>query len=72
MSGDFVLTLGGIVYGAALIWTMFVRNKVTEALRVDTLFIPNASERTRPLNLGLGVLTVGYFVYALFRDYILK
>lgn len=72
MPVDLVLTIGGIVYGSALIWTMFVRNKVTEALRIDTLFIPQASEKTRPLNLGFGLLVLGYNVYALFRDYLLK
>lgn len=61
-----------MIYGAALIWTMFVRNKVTEALRLDKLFIPNASEGTRPLNLGFGILALGYNIYALFRDYLLK
>ncbi len=72
MSLDLALTLGGMIYGAALIWTMFVRNKVTEALRLDTLFIPNASEGTRPLNLGFGILALGYNIYALFRDYLLR
>lgn len=72
MSLDLALTLGGIIYGIALILTTFVKNKVTEALRIDKIFMPKVSERTRLLNLGFGIAAVGYNVYALYRDYLLK
>ncbi|MBI1912242.1 MAG: hypothetical protein HYS21_09595 [Deltaproteobacteria bacterium] len=72
MSLDLVMTIGGVFYGIALIWTMFAKNRFTEALRVDTLFMPNAGDRTRVVNLIFGIIVLGYFIYAFYRDYILK
>jgi hypothetical protein len=43
----------------------FVRTPLTEALRVDALFIPQASEKTRPRNLVLGLAIAGYGAWAL-------
>ncbi len=62
---DTVVSAGGIAYGILLILGVFVRTPVTEALRVDALFIPQASEKTRPLNLILGLLIAGYGAWAL-------
>lgn len=62
---EMVLTFGGMAYGAALIYTAFVKNRVTEALRIDTLFIPGATERTRPLNLLFGLFVIGYNIYSM-------
>lgn len=62
---EMVLTYGGMAYGVMLIYTAFVKNRVTEAFRIDTLFIPGATDRTRPLNLIFGLLVIGYNIYAL-------
>ena len=72
MSLDLALTIGGIAYGSALIWTMFARNRLTEVLRIDTLFMPKAGEKTRVLNLGFGALVLGYNLYTLYKNYLLK
>ena len=37
-----------------------MRTRLTEALRIDSLFFPQAGDRTRPLNLLLGLLIAGY------------
>ena len=60
-----LVNAGGIAYGVALMFAAFVRNGLTEALRVDALFIKEASDATRPLNLVLGLLIAGYGVYSL-------
>lgn len=62
---EMVLTYGGIAYGIALIYTAFVKNRVTEALRIDTLFIPGATDRTRLLNLFFGLFVIGYNIYSM-------
>ena len=56
---------GAVAYGIVLILAMFVRHPVTEAMRVDALFLPSADERTRPLNLLFGALIAGYGLYSL-------
>ena len=43
----------------------FVRHPLTEAMRIDALFIPQANERTRPLNLLMGVAIAGYGAWSL-------
>lgn len=58
--------VGAIVYGLLLVLSMFVRTPITEALRVDTLFLPKAGEQTRLLNLLLGACISGYGVWSLF------
>jgi hypothetical protein len=60
-----VVNAGAIVYGIALIAAMFVRTSLTEALRVDVLFLPQASEKSRPLNLVFGLLIAGYGAWSL-------
>jgi hypothetical protein len=62
---DIAVNAGAVAYGIALIVGTFVRTPLTEALRVDTLFIPQASEKTRPLNLLLGLLIAGYGAWSL-------
>jgi hypothetical protein len=62
---DTVVNAGAIVYGALLMLGTFVRTPVTEALRIDALFIPQAGDKTRPLNLVLGLLIAGYGAWSL-------
>jgi hypothetical protein len=54
----------GVAYGLLLVASTFIRSRVTEAMRVDALFM-KATEQTRPLNLVVGLLVVGYAVYSL-------
>jgi len=62
---DTIVNVVGIIYGLTLILATFVRNKVTESLRIDALFIPQATDDTRPLNLVVGLLVAGYGIYSL-------
>lgn len=62
---DFAVNAGAVAYGLVLIVGAFVRTPVTEALRIDTLFIPQAGEKTRPLNLVLGLLIAGYGAWSI-------
>ena len=62
---DLVVTIGGIVYGTVLVCVMFLRNRVTEALRIDALIVPKATDATRALNLVIGLLLIGYNGYSL-------
>lgn len=62
---DIAVNAGAVAYGLVLIVGTFARTRLTEALRVDTLFIPQAGEKTRPLNLVLGLLIAGYGAWSL-------
>ena len=62
---DILVNAIGIGYGLLLIAAAFTRNKVTEAMRVDALFIPQFTDSTRPLNLVVGLLVAGYSAYSL-------
>jgi hypothetical protein len=62
---DTVVNAGAVAYGIVLVLGVFVRTSVTEAMRVDTLFMPGASEKTRPVNLVLGLLIAGYGAWSL-------
>ena len=64
---DTLVTAIGIIYGVLLIFTYFIHNKVTEAFRVDVMFMPNPSEGTRLLNLVGGILVAGYSIYSLLK-----
>ena len=64
---DLAVTVGGIVYGTVLLCVMFLRNRVTEALRIDALIVPKTTEATRPLNLIIGLLLIGYNAYSLIQ-----
>lgn len=62
---DAFINLLGLGYGALLISAMFVRTRLTEAMRIDALFIREYTEKTRPVNLVAGLLIAGYAVYSL-------
>lgn len=62
---DTILTLVGIIYGALLIFSVFMRNRFTEAMRIDALLMPNPTQNTRILNLIAGLLILGYMIYSL-------
>lgn len=62
---DTIVNSGAIAYGLVLIAANFVRTPVTEALRIDALFMPQADHKTRPLNLILGLLIAGYGAWSL-------
>lgn len=65
MSPDVLVNVIGILYGAVLVAATFVRSNLTEALRIDALFIKGYTENTRPLNFLVGLLVAGYSIYAL-------
>ncbi|MDP2783636.1 MAG: hypothetical protein Q8O38_03430 [Sulfurimicrobium sp.] len=62
---DTIVNVIGIAYGLLLVVAFFVRSKLTESMRVDALFIKQATEQTRPLNLVVGLLVAGYGIYSL-------
>lgn len=63
---DIVVNAGAVAYGITLVLASIVRHPLTEAMRIDALFIPQADERTRPLNLLLGLAIAGYGAWSLF------
>ncbi len=62
---DVLINVIGILYGTILIAATFVRASLTEAMRIDALFIKEYSEKTRPLNLLVGLFVAGYGLYSL-------
>jgi len=48
-----------------LVLAAFVRSRFTEAMRIDALFMKQATDNTRPLNLVVGLLVAGYGIYSL-------
>jgi tRNA(Leu) C34 or U34 (ribose-2'-O)-methylase TrmL len=62
---DILVNAGAVAYGITLVVATFVRHPLTEAMRIDALFIPQANERTRPLNLLMGVAIAGYGAWSL-------
>jgi hypothetical protein len=62
---DVFVNLLGILYGAMLITATFVRTSFTEAMRIDALFVKEYTEKTRPVNLLVGLLVAGYAIYSL-------
>ncbi|MBM4180699.1 MAG: hypothetical protein FJ209_03965 [Betaproteobacteria bacterium] len=64
---DLLINVLGCTYGLMLIAAMFLRTPLTEAMRIDALFIPRYSEKTRPLNLLAGLLFAGYAAYSLLQ-----
>jgi len=64
---DVVVNAGAVVYGCVLVLASFARHPITEAMRIDALFIPQASERTRPINLPIGLAIAGYGVWSLLQ-----
>lgn len=63
---DLLINVLGCLYGLLLVSAMFLRTRLTEAMRIDALFIPQYSEKTRPLNLLAGLMVAGYGAYSLF------
>jgi hypothetical protein len=59
------INAGAIAYGLLLVAATFVTTPLTEALRIDSLFIPQAGENTRPLNFVLGLVIAGYGAWSL-------
>ena len=57
--------VGAIVYGLLLVASLFIRTPLTEALRIDRLFFPEAGDKTRPANLIVGLLIGGYGAWSL-------
>lgn len=64
---DAVLTTFGLVYGVFLIICAFVSNRLTDALRLDALFIPRPTPQTRLLNIVFGLAALGYYGYSLLK-----
>jgi hypothetical protein len=62
---DHFVNAGAVAYGALLVAGFFVRSQLTEALRIDALFIPQAGDKSRPLNLLFGLLIAGYGAWSL-------
>ena len=63
---DAIITIIGLIYGVLLISASFISTKVTEAFRIDALFMAQPSEATRKINLVAGVAIIGYNIYAMF------
>ncbi len=64
---DTIVNAGAIAYGLVLVLATFARHPLTEALRIDSLFIPQAGESSRPLNLVLGMAIAGYGAWSLMQ-----
>lgn len=62
---DLLVNALGILYGALLIATTFVKSRFTESMRIDALFMKEYSEQTRPLNLVVGLSVASYGAYSL-------
>jgi hypothetical protein len=62
---DTIVNAGAIAYGLVLVGSSLARTRLTEALRLDALFIPGADEKTRPLNLVFGLLIAAYGAWSL-------
>jgi hypothetical protein len=65
---DSVVNAGAVLYGLQLVLGAFMRHPLTEALRIDTLFMPQAGDKGRPINLILGLLIAGYGAYSLWNS----
>lgn len=64
---DMIITIIGIMYGGLLILAALISNRITEAVRIDALFMSKPSEATRPLNLAAGLFAAGYSIYSLLK-----
>ncbi len=62
---DQIVNAGAVAYGIVLIAGVFLRAPVMEAFRIDALFLPHPSEKTRPLNALFGVLIAGYGAWSI-------
>jgi hypothetical protein len=68
MPMDEIVNAGAVAYGLLLVLGAFMRHPLTEALRIDSLFLPQADDKTRPLNLVLGLVIGGYGAWSLIRS----
>jgi hypothetical protein len=64
---DLIIAVVGVAYGIALVAAAFVRNRFTEAIRIDALMLPNPTDATRMLNLVIGGLLIAYEGYSLLK-----
>lgn len=62
---DALVNAGAVVYGLVLLLGGLVRHPLTEALRIDALFLPQAGDHTRPVNAVFGLLIAGYGAWSL-------
>lgn len=62
-----IVNAGAVAYGLLLVLACFTRHPLTEALRIDSLFLPQAGEGSRPLNGVLGLAIAGYGAWTLMR-----
>ncbi len=62
---DAIITAFGFVYGALLISAAFVSSRVTEAFRIDALFLAKPTEATRKVNFVVGAAIIAYNIYSL-------
>ena len=65
MQLDAMLTVIGVIYGVLLIFSVFMKNRFAEAMRIDALMLANPTQNTRILNLIAGLLILGYMIYSL-------
>lgn len=64
---DTIVNAGAVLYGLLLVLVTFVRTPLTDALRIDSLFVPQSGDRSRPLNLIFGLLIAGYGAWGLLK-----
>jgi len=57
---DAIVNSGAVIYGCVLMLAGLVRHPLTEAMRIDSLFMKGADEDTRPVNLVAGLLIAAY------------
>ena len=62
---DIIVNAIGVGYGISLVFVAFVRNRITESIRIDALFMRQPTDHTRPMNLVIGLLVAGYGTYSL-------
>jgi hypothetical protein len=67
MTQELIVTLGGIAYGTVLVSVVFLRHRVTEALRIDALMLPRMSDATRMINPVIGILLIAYNAHSLMK-----
>ena len=65
---DILVMLVGVVYGVVLILSAFIRNRVTNAFRIDAMFMPKPNPATRMINIPAGLFVLAYSVYSLLKS----
>ena len=69
---NFLVTVIGAVYGLILIINFFHKTELGEKMRIDPLLFPTPTEKTRIMNLILGLAFFGYNTYHFIKVYLLK